>query len=152
MLKVEQRILDSRSGGTKVEGAAETKTVIQWMEDEGLYFDKAGKESGSEDGARVVTGEQNINSMLMWDREKTVIDEATGWREISPKDGRGPNIRIASHCTNLIGALTHYPGCNVPGARSSAWKDPIDALRYGLNAQPEFVDESQLTSSGWAQR
>ena len=148
MLRVEMRILDVNSGNTKVEGVAEAKSPIQWMRDQGLCFVGSGKESGSEDGRRVVTGEQNINSMLMWDREKAVIDPLTGWREISPKDGRGPRVRIASQCTNLIGALTHYPGCNVAGARSSAWKDPIDALRYGLNAQPEHVDARSYEPRG----
>ena len=133
----DRRISDSRSTATVVEGQEESKTIIEWMEDNKLYFRQAG---GTAAADNVLSGEQNINSMLMWDRENTHIDNANGWMEIDPQQGRGPKIRIAAHCTNLIGALQNYPGYAVSGSSGSAWKDPIDTLRILLAANPRHVD------------
>jgi hypothetical protein len=136
-LNIMDRISDSRSTATQVENQEESKTIIQWMEDNHLYFRQAGGNAAS---GNVLSGEQNINSMLMWDRENTEIDPATGWMQIDPQKGRGPKIIIASRCTNLIGALQNYPGYSVSGASGSAWKDPIDTLRILLNANPRHID------------
>ena len=133
----DRRISDSRSTATVVEGQEESKTIIEWMEDNKLYFRQAGGNAAADN---VLSGEQNINSMLMWDRENTHIDNATGHMEIDPQLGRGPKIRIAAHCTNLIGALQNYPGYAVAGSSGSAWKDPIDTLRILLAANPRHVD------------
>lgn len=136
-----RRIADSRSSNSTGENQDGGKTMIEWMEDNKLYFMQAGRDAGGEAGSsRVMPGEQNINSMLMWNRELAVINEKTGWREVDPQLGRGPQVRIAEHCTNLIGALQNYPGYAVPGAAQSAWKDPIDVLRYLLNANPRHID------------
>lgn len=141
MLDLEgRRILDSRSGNTATENQDGGKTIIEWMEENELYFMRAGNDAGGEGGSgRVIPGEQNINSQLMWNRELAEIDPVTGWREVNPQHGRGPKVRIAAHCTNLIGALQNYPGIGVEGASKSPWKDFIDALRYLLNANPEHV-------------
>jgi hypothetical protein len=136
-LNIMDRISDSRSTATQVENQEESKTIIQWMEDNHLYFRQAGGNAASDN---VLSGEQNINSMLMWDRENTEIDPATGYMQIDPQKGRGPKIIIASRCTNLIGALQNYPGYSVSGASGSAWKDPIDTLRILLNANPRHID------------
>jgi len=146
-----RRIADSRSSNATGENQDGGKTMIEWMEDNDLHFMQAGKDAGGEAGStRVMPGEQNINSMLMWDRELAVIDEKTGWREVNPQHGRGPKVRIAEHCTNLIGALQNYPGYAVPGAAQSAWKDPIDVLRYLLNANPEHEDLANFPFGGGA--
>ncbi len=136
-----RRISDSRSTNTKTENQEEAKTIIEWMNDNDLYFSKAGGTQATND---VLEGEQNINNMLMWDRELCTLDTVTGWKEVDPQKGRGPKIRIAEHCTNLIGALSSYPGFSVDGAGKSAWKDPIDALRILLNANPEYVNPRDL--------
>jgi len=131
-----RRISDSRSTNTQVEGQEESKTIIDWMEDNKLYFAQAGGNAAADN---VLSGEQNINSMLMWDRERAVITPASGWMEFDPQHGRGPGLWIASHCTNLIGALQNYPGYATSGSSGSAWKDPIDTLRILLAANPEHV-------------
>ena len=135
-----RRISDSRSTATMVEGQAEAKTIIDWMADNDLYFDQAGGNAAADN---VLAGEQNINSMLMWDRENSLI-LPTGDIEIDPQKGRGPRIRIAKRCTNLIGALQNYPGYAVSGSSGSAWKDPIDTLRILLAAQPQHIDWTQM--------
>lgn len=140
-----RRISDSRSTNTQTENQEEAKTIIQWLEDNNLYFAKAGGTAATND---VLEREQNINNMLMWDREQTVLDPKTGWMEIDPHKGRGPKVRIAAHCTNLIGALTHYPGYSTQGASTSAWKDPIDTLGILLNAEPGHVDAASLMPVG----
>lgn len=139
-----RRIADSRSSNAVSENQDGGKTMIEYMEENGLYFTQAGRDAGGEaGGGRVLPGEQNINSMLMWNREITVLDNKTGWMEADPQRGRGPRVRIADHCTNLIGALQNYPGFAVPGAATSAWKDPIDVLRYLLNANPTHWDREK---------
>lgn len=133
-----RRISDSRSTNTVVEAQEASKTIIEWMEDNRLYFSQAGGNAAADN---VLSGEQNINSMLMWDRERGVINQASGgWIEFDPQRGRGPSLWIAAHCTNLIGALQSYPGYAVSGSSGSAWKDPIDTLRILLAAKPEHVD------------
>jgi hypothetical protein len=139
-----RRIADSRSSNAVSENQDGGKTMIEYMEENDLYFTQAGRDAGGEaGGGRVLPGEQNINSMLMWNREITVLDNKTGFMEADPQRGRGPRVRIADHCTNLIGALQNYPGFAVPGASSSAWKDPIDVLRYLLNANPTHWDREK---------
>jgi hypothetical protein len=138
-----RRISDSRSTNTEVENQEGSKTIIEWLEENDLYFSQAGGNAATNS---VLEGEQNINSMLMWDRENTSIDAKTGWMEVNPQLGRGPKIRIAERCTNLIGALQNYPGFSVPGASGSAYKDPIDTLRILLNAGPEH--EARAGKSG----
>jgi len=141
MLKVFMRIIDSRASNTAVDGQTESKTILQWMEDNDLFFTQAGNDAGGQkSGGRVLEGEQTLNSTFNWNRELAELDPRTGWREIDPNKGRGPKIRIAAHCTNLIAALQNYPGYSTPGASSSAWKDFIDALRYLMNAEPYHED------------
>ncbi len=137
-----RRISDSRSTNTQVEGQEESKTIIEWMEENDLYFSQAGGNAAADN---VLSGEQNINSMLMWDRERGII-QPNGWIEFDPQHGRGPGLWIAQHCTNLIGALQNYPGYAVSGSSGSAWKDPIDTLRILLAAQPVHVDRQR---QGW---
>jgi hypothetical protein len=135
-----RRISDSRSTNTQVEGQEESKTIIEWMEENDLYFSQAGGNAAADN---VLSGEQNINSMLMWDRERGII-QPNGWIEFDPQHGRGPGLWIAQHCTNLIGALQNYPGYAVSGSSGSAWKDPIDTLRILLAARPEHLSEKDL--------
>lgn len=137
---LDRRISDSRSTATQVENQEESKTLVEWMADNDLFFRMAGGNAAADN---VLSGEQNINSMLMWNREVTEIDPATGWMVMDPQKGRGPKIIILDRCTNLIGALQNYPGYSVSGASGSAWKDPIDTLRILLNANPEH-DASSL--------
>ena len=138
MLDIEgRRISDSRSTNTQVEGQEESKTIIEWMAENELYFRQAGGNAAADN---VLSGEQNINSMLMWDRERAVIQPGSGWMEFDPQQGRGPSLWIAAHCTNLIGALQNYPGYATAGSSGSAWKDPVDALRILLAANPEHYN------------
>lgn len=135
---LDRRIIDSRSSNTKVEGQDGGKTILEFMEDNRIYFTQAGRDNGgvAKSTDRVIPGEQTIDSWLMWDRTNTVIQPDTKWMEIDPQKGRGPKLRVAEHCTNLIGSLQNYPGFSAPGAASSPWKDPIDTLRILLNADP----------------
>lgn len=139
-----RRISDSRSTNTQIEGQEESKTIIEWMEENDLYFMQAGGNAAADN---VLSGEQNINSMLMWDRERGSI-QPNGWIEFDPQHGRGPGLWIAQHCTNLIGALQNYPGYAVAGSSGSAWKDPIDTLRILLAARPEHVGKSWAVERG----
>jgi len=138
------RIMDSRAANTDKENESGSATLIDHMLEKGLAFVPAGRDSGAAQGeTRVQPGEQKINDMLMWDRDLAELDEKTGWLDIPLAKGFGPRIRIAEHCTNLIEALQNYPGIANGGA-SSAYKDPIDCLRYLAIARLEHIDQAAM--------
>ena len=142
------RIMDSRPANTETASNSESKTIIEWMEENGLNFIAAGRDSGAGQGeTNVHPGEQMINNALNWDRAKTALDPATGWMVISPNAGRGPKLWIMEHCTNLITAIQNYPG-HQNGGKASAFRDFIDPLRYLIIADPYHRDESRNKPTG----
>ncbi len=151
-ITVGNRIMDSRAANTEKENESEAKTLIEWMEEDspgtwdGLDFIPAGRDSGAATGqTRVHPGEQMINNLLYFDKELAVLDEKTGRLVVPPALGRGPRLYISEGCTNLIAALRHYPGI-FTGA-DSAFKDPIDCLRYLVIADPQYTGNVQRFSS-----
>ena len=135
------RIMDSRAANTETANTSESKTLIDWMDDVGLKFVPAGRDSGAAQGqTRVLPGLQVINDHLDYDRDIAKLDENTGWLEISPVDGKGPKLRICDECHNLIDALQNLPG----GSISSPFDDPIDCLRYLLIAAPRYFDPGSI--------
>ncbi len=140
------RIMDSRAANTEKETESQSMTLIDWMAEntsaelkDGLDFTPAGRDSGAATGqTRVHPGEQMINDRLYFDKELAVLDEKTGWLTVPPHLGRGPSLYISEGCTNLISAMRNYPGI-FTGA-DSAFKDPLDCLRYLVIADPEYHD------------
>lgn len=136
------RIMDSRAANTEKENESESKTLIDWMAEDssptlkdGLDFMPAGRDSGAATGqTRVHPGEQMINDRLYYDKELAVLDEKTGWLVVPPALGKGPSLYISEGCTNLISALRNYPG--ILNGADSAFKDPIDCLRYLVICDP----------------
>lgn len=141
------RIMDSRAANTETENQEESTTLIEKMEDNGLEFVSAGRDSGAAQGETgVQPGEQMINDLFSFDREKATLNEATGWLEIDLNNGIGPKLYIAEECTNLIAAVQNYPGITV-GGRHHPWKDPLDTLRYIVISRPEYVPDEAW--EGW---
>lgn len=147
------RIMDSRAANTEKENESQSMTLIEWMEQDtspdlrdGLYFVPAGRDSGASQGQTSVhPGEQMINDLLFYDKDLAVLDEKTGWIAVPPALGKGPRLYIAETCVNLIAALRHYPG--IATGRDSAFKDPIDCLRYLVIAAPIHIDSRHLSTS-----
>ncbi len=108
----------------------------------------AGRDSGAATGqTRVHPGEQMINDRLYFDKDLSEIDPKTGWLVVPPALGKGPGLYISEGCTNLIAALRNYPGI-FTGA-DSAFKDPVDCLRYLVIADPYHRKErAQLLGEG----
>lgn len=133
------RIMDSRAANTETPNQSESKTLIEWMDDLGLEFIPAGRDSGAAQGqTRVLPGLQVINDHFDFDSDAASLDEATGWLEVDPLDGKGPKLRICEECTNTIEALQNLPG----GGLNSPFDDPIDCLRYLLISEPYHAAES----------
>jgi hypothetical protein len=136
------RIMDSRAANTEKENESESKTLIDWMAEDssptlkdGLDFMPAGRDSGAATGqTRVHPGEQMINDRLYFDKELAELDPKTGWLVVPPALGKGPGLYISEGCTNLIAAMRNYPG--ILNGADSAFKDPIDCLRYLVIADP----------------
>lgn len=149
-ITVEDRIMDSRAANTDQVNESSSKTLIEWLwedsspeHEDGLEFRPAGRDSGAAQGqTHVHPGEQTINNRLYYDKDKAVLDEKTGWLVIPPAAGKGPSLWIAECCTNLIAAIRHYPG----NASDSAFKDPIDTLRYLVITDPEHTGNIQRVS------
>lgn len=142
-----RRIIDPRAGNTDTAGQQSSKSIIDYMRENGLSFVEPGRDGGSAPGeARVFPGEQTINSLLAFNRTHAVIDPKTGWLEIDPQKGRGPRIRIAETCKNLIAALQNYPGYLAD--KDSPWKDPIDCLRYLVVSEPRYIAQATGAPGG----
>ena len=134
------RLMDSRAGNTETENETAAETIIGYMEQQGLYFVPVGRDSGVAQGqTNVHPGEQTLNHYLFYDKSLAELDEKTGWLDIHPSKGRGPKLRIAEHCTNIVDALTNYKGIANGGA-ASRFKDPIDCLRYLVISNPIHID------------
>lgn len=147
------RQMDSRMGEVETSTKTGTTTLITEMEELGLNFVSWGRDAGAVEGStRVKAGEQMINNKLFFDRDLAVLDEKTGRMAVDPKKGRGPQIWIVEHCTNLIESLKHYPGIAVG---DSAWKDPIDCLRAFVISNLEYLppdlfdDDEEFSGGGY---
>jgi hypothetical protein len=133
------RIMDARPLNTQLAGQTETKTLFDYLEENELSFYGAGRDSGASTGETIVKhGLMMVNNALYFNRDHAVLNPKTGWLEINPQLGRGPRLRIADCCENLIDSIVNLPGDASP---DSAWKDPIDCLRYLIIADPQFISE-----------
>jgi hypothetical protein len=96
-------------------------------------------------------GEQMINDRLYYDKDLAELDPKTGWLVVPPALGKGPGLYISEGCTNLIAALRNYPG--ILNGADSAFKDPIDCLRYLVIADPFHRKPAVLSQGegeGWS--
>ena len=137
-IKIEERIMDSRSGNTANIASGGGKTLIECMDDEGIFFVSAGKDTPTAGSNRYVSvGEQVIKDALVYDQEQSAYNAET---KIMTFKGRSPKLFIADTCHNIIDAFFNYPGAQ---AGDSAWDDWIDGTRYILIAEPRFIDKTK---------
>lgn len=145
-IKVWRRIMDSRSGNTGSSADSQGRPLMEIMSDPvfGLApeFDPAGKDAVAGSNRYTSIGEQMIADLLGYDAELAVLNPVTSKMDFN---GRKPRLFINPECENLIDALQNYPGA---AAGDSAWDDPVDALRYILIREPEYVRPRTVADEG----
>jgi len=135
------RIMDSRSANTETQLHGESLTLIQVMQEYGLYFCSAGRDSGAEQGSTTVReGAAMITDRINFERDKTELVNG-----IYKFHGRAPSILIAESCANLIFCLGNWTGAD---GRQGAMKDPVDVLRYLVIANPQHFTAEMLQCVG----
>lgn len=119
-----ERLMDSRAGSTPTQTNARVTSLLEQMGEIGMYFIPAsGKDIG--DGVGM------INDGLDYDDEVEI-------GKYSPHLARlnEPLLYISNECPNLIYSLREWTGKD---GLHGACKDPIDCLRYGFEADLQFV-------------
>jgi hypothetical protein len=132
-IKPGNRIMDSHAANTETQTHSEALTLIQTMEDYGLFFVPSGRDSGAEAGSTTIKeGVSMMNDSLFYDEDQV---------ELGPEGhyifhGQAPTTIIADCCTNLIFAAGHWTGQD---GGQGATKDPIDTLRYLEICNPVYL-------------
>jgi len=125
-IDIECSWMDSRFGNTPTLSRDTATTLIEQMEEVGIYYLPAPGENLSE-------GIDMINDALYFDDSKPI--DATN----------RPRLIIADCCKNLIFALQEWTGLD---GKHGASKDPIDVLRYLLLGGIEYIAPGQMKISG----
>jgi hypothetical protein len=115
-VEIFERLIDSRLGAATVQKKEHSTNILSELEDLGLVIHPA-------PGLGVDHGISLINDRLNFDETKEV-------------DGTNlPRLVISDRCEQLIEAMKNYTGAT----RTEVWKDPIDCLRYILEAGADFI-------------
>ena len=93
-------------------------SIITEMDDLGMTFIPA-------PGLTKEHGEQLINDALAYDTSKPIGAL------------NHPKLYISDKCENLIECLMNYPA---NARQDCSFKDPVDCVRYGLEAGLDYID------------
>lgn len=119
-----ERLMDSRAGATPTQTNARITTLLEQMGEIGMYFVPAsGKDIGE--------GVGMINDGLDFDDQVPIGQYSPSLARVNE-----PLLYISSECPNLIYSLREWTGKD---GLKGACKDPIDTLRYALEADVQFV-------------
>lgn len=117
----------SRTPKTVAEGST---TLVDEMQDRGLYFE-------SDVNDKIDFGHSLIHTLLGWDTDHPISQT------------NRPMLYISSKCQNLLFAFENYiwddknasdPERQGPVKPKDIGKDPIDALRYCLAREQDYID------------
>ena len=147
------RIMDSRAANTETMLHGESLTLIQMMDDYGLRFYPAGRDSGAEAGqTHVREGVAMINHRLFYDEDNVELIELPGELTADGKPmmvyafhGRGPTLFFSEECVNMLFCAQNWTGL---GGGSNPLKDFIDLIRYLVIANPKHVPPRKPGSVG----
>lgn len=121
-----ERYIDSRMGNAGKHAKEGATSISIDLEDEGVPFLDA-------PGLDIEHGLQLINNKLAWDSTK-------------PFDSKNsPSLFISDRCQNTIFAMKNFTGL---GGKTEACKDPVDTLRYLLEARIEHISSNGLLVTG----
>jgi len=136
--QISERWIDSRYATASTLARDSTTTLIEQLDQVGLYFRASVAESrifGVADGSIDM-----INSALFYDVE-------TPKGKFSAKLGRlnEPQLLVVETCKNVIYSLSHWSGKD---GQKGASKDPIDCLRMMFLSRVEYVPEDAYKWKG----
>lgn len=120
-----ERLIDPRLGNSKTQAKEGATSIISELEDVGLTYIPA-------PGLHIDHGLSLINSKLTWDQSKPISAL------------NSPQLYISERCVNLIEAMRNYTGCS----GTEVWKDPVDCVRYCLEAGADFIGKTDLATEG----
>ena len=119
-----ERYMDPRLGAATTQAKEGATSIMSELEDAGMSFIPA-------PGLHVDHGLQLINDALAWDSTKplSILNS--------------PKLVISDRCEQTIEALKNYTGA---GGQGEVWKDPIDTIRYMMEAGANHVTKSDLSN------
>jgi len=120
-----ERIIDPRLGNAQIQGKEGVTTIINDMDSFGYTFIPA-------PGLGIEHGIAAINDKLAYDPEKPISAM------------NRPKLLISDKCHQTIYAFKNY----AKFGKDDACKDPIDCVRYLLEARCDFVDEQKNEATG----
>jgi hypothetical protein len=120
-----ERIIDPRLGNAQIQGKEGVTTIINDMDGLGYSFIPA-------PGLGIEHGIAAINDKLAYDKTKPVSAM------------NRPRLLISDRCQQTIYAFKNY----AKFGKDDACKDPIDCVRYLLEARCDFVDEAKDVATG----
>jgi hypothetical protein len=136
------RIMDSRAANAETQQHGESQTLLQAMQEYGLFFTSAGRDSGAEAGTTTIReGIGMIVDRLFFDRDKVVLTPDGIYRF----NGQAPSLFISEVCKNLIFCASNWTGQD---GQKGAMKDFIDLLRYLVIANPMHIESLEWTDGG----
>ena len=119
-----ERLIDPRMGASTTQGDEGAESIQSKLEDAGLVIQTA-------PGQLIDHGLSLINDKLSYNTE-------------APIDSKNrPALYITDNCQQLIEAFKNYTGCS----RDEVWKDPIDCVRYLLEAGANFVPSTNMSEN-----
>jgi len=113
-----ERLIDPRMGAALTPKVGGSTSIITEMDDLGMTFIPA-------PGLTKEHGEQLINDALAYDTSKPIGAL------------NHPKLYISDKCENLIECLMNYPA---NARQDCSFKDPVDCVRYGLEAGLDYID------------
>lgn len=116
-----ERLIDPRYAASTRQAKEGAVSLTSELEDEGLTYIPA-------PGLAIDHGLSHINGLLRWDQSKPISAL------------NRPKIYISDRCVNLIEAMKNYTGAG----GDEVWKDPIDCVRYCLEAGADFIGKTDL--------
>lgn len=120
-----ERIIDTRLGNTPQQVRDGAVTIIGELQEAGIIVVPSM-------GTRIDPGLDLIKNALKYETNREL-----GTTNI-------PKLRISDRCTNLIEAFKNYSNYN----SEEVWKDPIDCVRYLLEAGADHISDKAMQSTG----
>lgn len=123
--EVFERLIDPRLSVTPTQTRDGAVTIMGELEDAGIIVIAA-------PGNRIDPGLDLIKNALKYDQTKPISSTNV------------PKLRISDRCQNLIDSFKNYSNFS----QHEVWKDPIDCVRYLLEAGADHVSEKSMRSTG----
>lgn len=129
---IQERFMDLRAAHVKSAREEEVVTLLEEWEQIGVFF--TGVTGHSAEGREAIdNGVHLINDLLDWNRERPM------------ETGNRPRLFVSEECKNVIYAMKEWTGLD---GRKGACKDPVDTVRYLVEAGAGYVGEGAMQGTG----